>query len=471
MNACIAVCVAGWSAFASTAAINDEPPVDVGSRLELFVDGFLVHELRGKAELRLHHPAPREVVLVTDRPWEGNTCGYFTVFRDGPIIRMYYRGSHFDAARKKASHPEYTCYAESREGIRWTRPELGLFEIDGSRKNNVIWTGSGTHNFTPFKDPSPRCPPQSRYKAVARGTDEHHQSLLAFQSPDGIHWSLIQEEPVITKGAFDSQNQAFWDPLREEYREYHRDFRDGKRDIRTATSKDFVHWSDPVWLEYPGAPPEHLYTNQIQPYYRAPHIFLGFPTRFLPERGSLTESLLMASRDGLAFRRWQEALIRPGLNPEKWQNRSNYVWLGLIESESSISGAPPEISLYANEGYYEGDSAAIRRYTIRLDGFVSVHAPMAGGEVITRPIVFDGKELVVNCSTSAAGSLRVEIQDVEGKPLPGLALEDSKEFFGDSVEQAVAWKNPEALEAIAGKPVRVRFVLKDADLYAFRFRS
>jgi hypothetical protein len=330
--------------------------------------------------------------------------------------------------------------------------------------------GAGTHNFTPFKDPNPRCSSRARYKALARGLGEQRKLLFAFESADGIHWSRIQEEPVITKGAFDSQNLAFWDPLREEYREYHRDFRDGVRDIRTATSPDFLHWSDPVWLEYPDAPTEHLYTNQVQPYFRAPHVFVGFPARYLRDRGSLTEGVLMASRDGRTFHRWQEALIRPGPNPDKWQNRSNSVWLGLIETDSGVAGAPPEISLYANEGYYEGTSASIRRYTIRLDGFVSVHAPMAGGEVVTRPLVFDGRELIVNVSTSAAGSLRVEVQDVDGQPLPGLTLADCDEVYGDSIDRPIRWTEPEALETRAGEPVRLRFVLKDADLYAFRFR-
>jgi hypothetical protein len=384
---------------------------------------------------------------------------------------MYYRGSHFDVSREERTHPEYTCYAESRDGVHWTRPELGLFEFEGSKENNIVWAGPGAHNFTPFKDPNPLCPPGSRYKAVARGAGDQDRSLLAFSSPDGLRWSLAQEEPIITEGAFDSQNLVFWDPLRREYRAYHRDFREGVRDVRTATSPDFLHWSDPVWLEYPNAPPEHLYTNQVQPYPRAPHVFLGLPTRYLPERGSLTEGLLMASRDGRVFHRWSEALIRPGLNPEKWQNRSNYVWLGLVETESAVPGAPSEISLYANEGYYEGASASIRRYTIRLDGFVSVHAPMTGGEVVTTPIVFEGGELVVNCSTSAAGSLRVEVQDVEGRAVPNLALEDSAEIFGDSVEQPIAWKDAAALRGLSGRPVRLRFVLKDADLYSFRFRE
>ena len=353
MTGHLRACLGIWSVLVPLAAWAGEP-VNVGSRLELFVDGPLVEELRGDASLRLHHPGPREVVFVTDAPWEGNTSAYFTIFRDGPIFRMYYRGSHSDVSGKGRTHPEFTCYAESRDGVHWTRPEIGLFEFEGSKENNIVWAGPGAHNFTPFKDPNPLCPPGSRYKAVARGAGDQNRSLLAFSSPDGRRWSLAQEEPIISEGSIDSQNLVFWDPLRLEYRAYHRDFREGVRDVRTATSPDFLHWSDPVWLEYPNAPPEHLYTNQVQPYPRAPHVFLGLPTRYLPERGSLTEGLLMASRDGRVFHRWSEALIRPGLNPEKWQNRSNYVWLGLIETESTVPGAPPEISLYANEGYYEG---------------------------------------------------------------------------------------------------------------------
>lgn len=471
MKECIVAGLVAMSVLTPSSSAHGQTPFPVGSRLELFVDGAVVGELRGQAELRLHHPVPREVAFVTDRPWEGNTSAYFTVFRDGPLLRMYYRGSHFDTSRGESAHPEYTCYAESRDGVGWTRPVLGLVEFEGSKENNIVWAGPGTHNFTPFKDTNPEAPPERRYKAVGRGTGEAKQTLLAFSSPDGLRWSLVQAEPILTEGAFDSQNLVFWDSLREEYRAYWRGFRDGVRDILTATSPDFYHWSEPVWLEYPGAPIEHLYTNQVQPYARAPHVFLGLPTRYLPERDSLTEGVLMVSRDGRTFHRWAEALIRPGLNPDKWQNRSNYVWLGLVETDSGVPGAPPELSLYANEGYYEGPSASIRRHTIRLDGFVSVHAPMAGGEVLTKPLTFKGRELVVNHSTSAAGSLRVEVQDVQGRPIEGLALEESLEIFGDAVEQPVVWEDDAVLGRLAGEPVRLRFVLKDADLYSFRFRN
>jgi hypothetical protein len=470
MLRCLPLSICGLGFLVTLGTLHAEPPIAIGSRLELFVDDHLVGELRGAAARRLNHPVPREIVLVTDQPWEGNTCAYFTIFRDGELYRMYYRGSHFDRETRKKTHPELTCYAESSDGIHWRRPDLGLFDFAGSKQNNIVWTGVGTHNFTPFKDSNPECPPEAKYKGFGRGTGDSHRSLHAFRSLDGIHWSPIQAEPVITAGAFDSQNLGFWDSVRGEYREYHRDFRAGKRDIRTALWKDFVHWTEPVWLEYPDAPPEHLYTNQVQPYYRAPHIFLGLPTRYLPERGSLTEGLLMSSRDGRAFHRWREAFIRPGLNSEKWQNRSNYVWLGIVETESATPGAPRDLSLYVNEGYYEGGSCSIRRYTLRIDGFVSVQAPMRGGELITKPLTFKGRELIVNYSTSAAGSLRVEVQSADGTPVEGLSLKECAEAYGDHVEQAIRWTSDGRLEELQGKPVRLRFVLRDADLYSFRFR-
>ncbi|MCU0875755.1 MAG: hypothetical protein MUE50_25765, partial [Pirellulaceae bacterium] len=118
-----------------------EPAVNIGSRLELFVDDYLIERLAGEAGRRLHPPQPQEVVLITDKPWEGNTCAYYTIFQDGELYRMYYRGSHYDTQTRKPAHPEVACYAESRDGIHWTKPELGLFEFQGSKANNIVWAG------------------------------------------------------------------------------------------------------------------------------------------------------------------------------------------------------------------------------------------------------------------------------------------------------------------------------------------
>jgi hypothetical protein len=441
-------------------------PIHLGDRWELFVDQHLIERMEGEIALRLHHPAVREVVLVHDKPWEGNTCGYHTIFRDGPLYRMYYRGWDHDMTTGKQRHPAVACYAESADGIHWKRPTLGLVEFAGSKENNIVWEGIGTHNFVPFKDGNPHCAADARYKAVGQDSGK----LFAFISPDGIHWRLLGDEAILTDGAFDSQNLAFWDSGRAEYRCYFRDFQDGRRDIKVATSKDFVHWSPAVWLRFPDAPPEHLYTNQIMPYYRAPHLLVGFPTRYVPDRGSLTEGLFMSSRDGVTFARWAEAFIRPGLISEKWHNRSNYIWWGLVETASALPGEGRELSLYTNERYYyEGQGAKTRRYTCRVDGFVSLHASHEGGEVLTRPLTFEGDILAINFSTSAAGGLRVQIEDSDGGVRPGFAFADCPEVYGDSIERTVQWQGGNNVGTLAGQPVRVRFSLRDGDLYAFGF--
>ena len=86
-------------------------------------------------------------------------------------------------------------------------------------------------------------------------------------------------------------------------------------------------------------------------------------------------------------------------------------------------------------------------------------------------MVFDGDKLLINCSTSAGGSIRVELQNRDGEPLEGFGLADCEEIFGDSLEYAVRWSGGEDLSGLAGNPVRVRLVLQDADVYAFGFSS
>jgi len=473
---------------------------DIGSRLELFVDDWLIERLDGQAERRLHHPEAREVALVLDRPWEGNGVGYVTVFRDGDRFRMYYRGCDvlYGPEKTEETHPEFTCLAESTDGIRWERPNLGLFEIGGSRDNNVVVTptegwGIATHNFCPLIDPRPDVPADERYKALG-GVAQGAGGIFAFASPDGLHWRLLRDGAVITEGDFDSQNLAFWDAGRGEFRFYGRKFREG-RDIVTCTSPDFVNWSTPQFIDYSPGRVSELYTNQISPYPRAPHIWIGFPTRYidrgwteaarsLPQRDyrevrakqsvregtALTDGMLMCSRDGQHFDVWPESFIRPGLRTAgNWFYGDNYQSLGLIETPSAVVGAPAELSFFTTENSLQTEPARLRRHAIRVDGFVSVQAPLAGGEMLTRPLTFTGSRLMLNYSTSAAGSVQVEIQDAKGQPVPGFSLAESEALYGDSLAQAALWKGNPDLATLAGQPVRLRFVLSDADLYSLRF--
>ena len=496
-------------------------PIPIGSRLELFVDDFLIERMTPGTELLLHSPDRREVVMVTDKPWEGNACAYRTVFRDGDRIKTYYAGNHYDLNVKgMMAHPSYLCYAESRDGIHWERPELNLVDYQGSKRNNIVL---GEHtiklpgidklsvdHFAVYKDANPDRRPGEEYKMFVLGG----KALYALGSSDGFRWRPISEQPVITKGYFDSKNLAFWDPVNRIYRAYFRDFRNALtgaqrsqqakadeghryvRDIMTATSTDFIHWSEPKWLEYPGSPDEELYTNQVAPYYRAPHILMGFPKRY-QDRGwsapmrllpnlehrearsrvsprygtAITDALFMTSRDGTRFHRWGEAFIRPGPLSSNWVYGDNNPAWGMIETAPEITTAPKELSLYAVDNYWRGTGMNLRRFTIRIDGFVSVHAPLRGGEFVTKPVIFDGNQLVMNFSTSAAGSIQIEIQDANGRPIPGYSLAENPEIFGDSIEYVAPWKEGSNLASLSGRPVRLRFVLKDADLYSIPFRK
>ncbi len=496
---------------------DSKQAVTIGSRRELFVDTALVEQLTGGARQELHHPIPQGVVLEHGESWEGTGCGYHSVFQDGGLYRMYYKAWHLDVSGggvKTDRHPLFCCYAESNDGIQWRKPEVGLYEFQGSTKNNIVMVSGalGALNVDAghpavFKDDNPEAPPEARYKAIFRS--QKPNGLLPFQSPDGLHWTPMTEAPLFHGlGAFDSQNLAFWDPSIGKYRAYWRIFTEGVtsdeawkpggyRAIRTAESDDFLHWGPHVDLSYEDSPNEHLYVNQIKPYHRAPHVLIGFPVRYIdrgwsdsmkslpdvqdrearaagsPRYGTaLTESLVMASRDGHHFTRWNEAFLRPGIERTgTWHYGQQYLAWHLVETQSALPGAPKELSLYATESYWHGQGSALRRYTLRLDGFVSVSAPMGGGELVTKPVVFDGTSLHVNFTTSAAGLLKVELQTPDGNAIPGYALEDCNDLFGDTDDRLVTWKNGADVSALAGQPVRLRFKLHDADLYSYCFEA
>jgi hypothetical protein len=286
------------------------------------------------------------------------------------------------------------------------------------------------------------------------------------KSSDGIHWQLMSEEPVITEGAFDSQNLAFWDPVHKLYRDYHRTFRVGVRDIMTCTATDFLRWSDPVHLDYGGAAREHLYTNAIRSYERAPHILIGFPTRFLPATQQV-EPTFMASRDGRVFRRWTEALIPVTAPEDRDGNRSNYMAWGLVKLPENDR----EYSVYATEAYYAGPDSRLRRFVYRVDGFVSVRASDRGGEVLTKPLKFAGRRLEINYAAEEPGSVRVELQSADGTPVENCQLAECNSLQGDAIDQVVSWKENTEIGELSGQPVRLRFELKNADLFSFRFRE
>lgn len=436
-------------------------PLDLGSRRELFIDRFLIEKMTG-TDLRLHEPQ-----LATPMTEPANDLEYGTIIKDGDLFRLYTRDNR--QAKFDGDASEVTRYCESRDGIHWTRPNLGLVEIDGSKNNNVILhEKSVCHNFSPFLDSRPGVPANERFKALA-GTILRNPGggLIAFASGDGIHWRKLSEKPVMDKGAFDSQNVSFWSEREGKYVAYVRTFTagvstatewrlDGLRSVSRATSEDFIHWTEPVPLN-PNFTGEHIYTTLTHPYFRVPHIYIALPTRFHPQRGSSTDIMFMTARGDVPYdRTFREAFIRPGLDPARWGNRSNYAALNVLPT------GPNEMSIY---------TTPFRRFTLRTDGFASVHGGADAGEMLTKPLIFAGNELSLNYSTSAGGSVKLEIQDEHGKPMPGYALEDHQPLVGDSIDQVSIWKKNKNLAQLAGKPIRLRLVLQEADVFALQFRQ
>lgn len=452
---------------------------DIGSRWELFVDDSLI-ATRSGVTLKLNHAQRREVVLVTDSPWEGPSSAYFSVVQeDGGLIRLYYRGSTNDGPDN--AEAQVTCIAESRDGIRFHRPKLGLFEVNGSKENNVIWKGRESHNFAPFIDTNPNCPLDARYKALG-GVKEpgpgwtHGETpggLYAFASPDGIHWRKLQEKPVMTEGTFDSLNIAFWDAARGRYACYNRTFINKTRSIQSSYSSDFLIWSDPVPNRYaPGGQVEHLYTNATIPCPGAEHLLLSFPKRFFPDRqkilqpgidAGVSDAGFMSSHDGVNWdRTFGEAWARPGLDPKNWTQRSNMPARGIAVT------APDEWSFYISSHYMWPDNG-LQRLVLPRHRLASVTSGANGGEFTTRPLLFSGEKLVLNYATSAGGSIKVELQNRDGIPLKGYTLDDIKPVYGDELDHVIHWNSGSDLSVLKGQLIKVRFVLQDADLFALRF--
>lgn len=445
---------------------------------ELFVDNYWIDKVTN-ATLRLATPLDGGTSIKFDKPWEGAFSGYSTIVDMGDRrYRLYYRGIPKSGADGRME--EVTCYAESKDGIEFTRPDYNVF-----LKEQPPFS----HNFSPFIDKRPGVAESERWKAIA-GTGA--SGLVPFVSADGLKWRKLRNEPVVTtknsSARFDSQNLAFWSVSEQRYVMYLRSFRElpDKRRIRwvsRSTSEDFLTWTHPVEMEFvrangQPAPPEHLYTNQTSPYFRAPHIYIAISARFQPGRQVLTpeeakainvdpdyfkdcsDAIMMSTRGGNTYQRtFLEGFLRPGVGMENWVSRTNYPALNVIQT------GPAEISFYANKNYGQ-PTTHLQRYTLRLDGFASLHAPYDGGEMVTKPFVLAGSKLDLNYSTSAAGSVRVEVQDASGGALAGFALADCREIIGDQVTRQVNWSSAE-LGSQRGKTVRLRFVLRDADLYSW----
>ena len=457
-------------------------PLGIGNRLELFVDDYLIESFV-KTELRLQTPVDMGPVVYFDKPWEGPFSAYTTIINDGNIYRLYYRGR--PQAGKDGTPDEVTCYAESSDGINWVKPDLKIHNVMGTLNNNIILKDvtPASHNFSPFLDTRSGNPADGRYKALGGLS----KGLIAFSSDDGIHWKKLREEPVLTSEPFDSQNISFWSENEGCYICYFRKWaKAGDKTIRSvgrSTSVDFFNWSDPVSMDFGDTPAEELYTNQTGPYFRAPHIYIATAARFFPGKQVISEeqakrlgvnpgyfrdcsdAVIITSRGGNIFQRtFMEGFLRPGIGLGNWVSRTNYPALNIVQTGET------EMSFYVNQDYAQPTSH-LRRYSLRIDGFSSLHADYAPGEMTTKVLTFAGSHLVINFSTSAAGYIIVELLDNQGNIIQGHSADDCIPLTGNEISRVVDWKQGSDLSALQNTAVKLRFKLKDADLFSLRFEE
>ena len=492
----VTLCFLLLQVIASAPSTRADEVCDIGSRLELFVDDYLIDRLDG-AEQRLHRPQAANKLLEGKQPsglWFDN--GY-AVVKDGNIYRMFYNAS------------SVLALAESLDGIHWTTPSIGLVEYNGSRDNNLVGTEDGRLMISDqeplpevFLDTRPGVAADERYKALTLD-ETKGVKVFAWVSGDARRFRKLREEPILHTdlyGAFDGYEAPFSSESEQCYLIYLRYYIRGeteaenRRSIARMRSKDFLTWSDPEPMTFGDTglkPAEHHYNNQTDPYFRAPHIYLALSSRFMQGRqvvsrkqadaaglksrllykgdavdwliGDCSETVLMTTRGGTHYdRTFMEALVRPGPGRRNWVTRSNFALRGVVPTGER------EMSIYVSR-HNTQDSGHIRRYTLRTDGFASIYGRYAGGEMVTRPLVFSGRKLMINYSTSAAGSLRVELQGEDGKALSGFGLEQCDEIVGDEISRVVRWQSKSDVGPFAGRPVRLRFSMMDADLFSIQF--
>jgi hypothetical protein len=503
--------------------------LDVGDRRQLFIDGLFFAE-SNNVRLVVHPPRKTgERNVVADRPWERGGLGpYSSVLKDGDLYKMWYHAMDTELWHTGLTNGAI-CYATSTDGIAWTKPNLGLIAYRGNRNNNIV-VGHGAAGLRIGQDGmmvfvDPNAPPDERYRMVNRfsKTDAgKSEGVNILSSGDGIHWRWTHENVLTyrpeTRGHhLDSQNVLFWDEGRQKYVAYvRRNLRGGEaqgqgRAIARAESDRLGGF--PVVQEMPVVfapePPDPWHDNtSVVDYYNsaalrypwADRAYFMFPqayyhytralrefARGLPVNAGPMETVFAASRDGVRWERYDRVPWLPlGLKGE-FDCHSTRLLYGLVPDRDGRE----MFMYYRGSDWLHGwdrteenrkiltaagvgatsNVTVFSRVVLRRDGFVSARADWRGGEFTTPPLRFSGRRLLLNINTSATGVARVAVLDADGKPLPGFALEDCDIIHtANDINRLVTWQGRSDLGALAGRPVRLRFVMRNTDVFAFQFQ-
>lgn len=486
--------------------------LNIAGQRQLLIDGRFFQDARG-AVLAVHPAAKTgDRTLQADRPWEGGVGSYCSVLKDGDTYHLWYKTGSI------------ICYARSSDGIRWEKPALGLTEYEGSRENNIVighgagGVDNGGHGPQVFVDPV--APAERRFRLITRQSPPG-EFVDMYSSPDGIRWTLTHKDilrysPPGKPHHLDSQNVIFWDDRIGKYVAYMRrnlategtqgraiarsesKTLDGFEEVQAAR---IVMTRDKNDLIMGGIDMIDHYTSAAIKYPWAQDVYFMFPAVYFhyvagrqsewPERAPINAGPLhtrfAAGRDGI---HWEQYDRRPfvdlGLAGE-FDSKGARVFYGLVPSldgtriyiyfvgTDKLHGWGREGSdndeLLSKAGLApSGTPTTISRAVIRMDGFVSARFDYTGGEFTTPPLTFEGNRLVVNLDTSATGVGRIALLDPSGDELDGFGAADCDLLHTcNEINRTVSWKGNRDVGRLAGKPVRLRFSMRDCDLYAFQF--
>ncbi len=461
----------------------------IGNARQLFLDDFVVAELRGVVRT-LHQPTKYEnnPVVVPEHPWEDQGIHYPLVFRDGSIYRMYYlaRGSAKDTPDGSGNFGP-VGYAESQDGIHWTKPLLDVYSLPGHPKTSLgfaltqppLRQVEGPAIIKDERDPDP----QRRYKLFfSKGRDRVTPTegfSVAF-SPDGLRWKEYDGNPVY-KLYGDTQNCLVWDPEIERWVAFVRmwgkpsfqrpvwffkKYRQRRiRFVARMSSADFEHWTPSEVVLTPDPSDSRVcdfYGIQVT-YYEGLYIgFLWVLTSIGGEEpgshGYLNAQLVTSRDHGLT---WHRVC---GRKPVLDRGKQGSFDFGGVYPVPFVTEDKEHLVYYKAIDQQHGVScnSTIALSRIRRDGFVSLDAFGEPGEVVTHALEIPSQNLHLNADISDGGSIEVHIETPTGKPV---AQGDASYVVRQpGLDVAVLLRNVPSTGA-----ARLRFILRNASLYSFWF--
>ncbi len=490
----LVVCLTAW--------LSAGQVLDVGSSKQLFLDGRVIEKLDAARRV-WNQPVKYEgnPIMRGEQPWEN-----WVVYPDGgPVVlfdkeerifKMWYQTFHADGRSSEYRQRYIMCYATSRDGLHWKKPNLGAIEWKGSRENNIVAIGNrgliDTNVIKDARDPDPG----RRYKTLYYDTDGQGGPLgisVGF-SADGIHWNLHPENPVLV-GTGDTHTLLGWDESVGRYVAYlrpkaedNRKLGEGGDRIRVigrSVSDDFLHWRLPEIIIVPDEADDPDVQFYGMPAFQYEGHYVGILWVF-HTLSLLLDNHLAFSRDGVEWHRPQRRNVFLPLGaPGTWEDGMSYATTPIIYNDeiyiyyggfNVIHNLDTQETLGSVAGGRRREGA-IGLARLRLDGFASLDAAFRTATVTTRILRFSGSRLLLNIQPSMKGRgavdelsrFQVEITTPEGTPLPGYSFQDSADLAQGGIRTPATWKGNEDFSSLAGQRVRLRFRYRNAKFYSFQF--